>query len=294
MLACMEHLASYNSPGEIEHFLKVNGMAPSRRFGQNFLISRAVRERIVGLLELKGGETVWEIGPGLGAMTTHLIDKTAELVLFEIDRRFIEYLQQLYGEKKEVRIVSGDVLKTWQGVYARQGRADIIFGNLPYNSAAAIIASVIEHGDPPPRMVFTVQKEVGERMTAAAGTKDYSAFTVLCSFACRIEDCGNISPGSFYPRPRVTSKVVKMVRRDDRDYRLLPIVSSFTRSVFASRRKTIRNNLAAGGWGREIGPGRLNTLLEESGIDPNRRGESLPAEVIIDFAEKFAGELPGV
>ncbi|MGC9313776.1 MAG: 16S rRNA (adenine(1518)-N(6)/adenine(1519)-N(6))-dimethyltransferase RsmA [Sediminispirochaetaceae bacterium] len=303
----MESIANYNSPKEIGRFLKANGMAPTRRFGQNFLISQAVREKIVGLLELEGGETIWEIGPGLGAMTSHLVNNGGRLVLFEIDRRFVDYLRQAFGSEDSaatdrqgarrdtgVEIIAGDVLKTWKTVFEEQGMADRIIGNLPYNSAAAIIASIIEHGDLPPIMVYTVQKEVGERMTAEPGSRDYSAFTVLCRFACRVEDCGNVSAGCFYPQPHVTSKIVRMVPRGDLDYSLLPMVSSFTRRVFASRRKTIRNNLSGSMWAEKLGLDRLLELLQASGIDPEARGESLSVERITGFVENFSRNNPGV
>ncbi|MDY7029520.1 MAG: 16S rRNA (adenine(1518)-N(6)/adenine(1519)-N(6))-dimethyltransferase RsmA [Spirochaetota bacterium] len=299
--------------------MKANGIAPNRRFGQNFLISQGVREKIIGLLELTGGETIWEIGPGIGAMTSHLAENGGRLVLFEIDRRFVEYLRQTFGTGPEagppaddgsedaaardrqwarrdtgVEIVAGDVLKTWKTVFEEQGMADRIIGNLPYNSAAAIIASIIEHGDLPPIMVYTVQKEVGERMTAEPGSRDYSAFTVLCRFACRVEDCGNVSAGCFYPQPHVTSKIVRMVPRGDLDYSLLPMVSSFTRRVFASRRKTIRNNLSGSMWAEKLGRDRLFELLQASGIDPEARGESLSVESIAGFVENFSRNNPGV
>ncbi len=253
-----------------------------------------MREKIVGLLELTGGETVWEIGPGLGAMTTHLVNNGGRLVLFEIDRRFVEYLRQETGGDARIDIISGDVLKTWKSVCEQQGMADRIIGNLPYNSAAAIIASLIEYGKLPPVMVYTVQKEVGERMTADPGSRDYSAFTVLCRFACDVEDCGNVSAGSFYPRPHVTSKIVRMLPRHDLDYSLLPMVSSFTRRVFASRRKTIRNNLSGSEWADRLGRDRLFELLQASGIDPEARGESLSVERIVEFVENFSRNKPGV
>lgn len=253
-----------------------------------------MREKIIGLLELTGGETTWEIGPGLGAMTFHLAENGGRLVLFEIDRRFVEYLRQETEGKPGIEIVAGDVLKTWKNVCEREGMADRIIGNLPYNSAAAIIASLIEHGELPPIMVYTVQKEVGERMTAHPGSRDYSAFTVLCRFACEVEDCGNVSAGCFYPQPHVTSKIVRMVPRGDLDYSLLPLVSSFTRRVFASRRKTIRNNLSGSAWAEKLGQDRLLELLRSSGIDPDARGESLPVETIVGFVENFSRNNPGV
>jgi len=247
-----------------------------------------VREKIIELLEPKDAAHIWEIGPGLGAMTAHLVETDSRLTLFEIDKMFIKYLRQVFEIRSGVKIIGGDVLKTWKEVFFSDGMPDRIIGNLPYNSAAAIIASFIESGNLPPRMVYTVQKEVGERMVAGPGTKDYSAFSVLCGFACDVRDCGNVAPGCFYPQPHVTSKIVLMTPRGSGDLSLLPLVSSFTRAVFASRRKTIRNNLINSTWTRDIDPQRLWALLGESGIDPEGRGETIAVEDIVGFVKKAA------
>jgi len=246
-----------------------------------------VREKIIGLLELEGNEKVWEIGPGLGAMTSHLLSTRVRLFLFEIDRMFIEYLEKAFGDRGDLKIIPGDVLKTWRAEYELTGPPDRVIGNLPYNSAAAIIASFIEQGNLPPRMVYTVQKEVGERMLARPGTKDYSAFTVLCSFACSIRDCGNVPAGNFYPSPHVMSKVVLLTPCGRYDFSLLPMVSSFTRAVFASRRKTIRNNLQRGGWWSGMEQDLLFNLLRQSGIEPGDRGENLSVDSIVSFVQKI-------
>ena len=290
MLGVMEGELNYNSPKSIARFLQENGMAPTRRFGQNFLISKGVREKILGLLELPSDGTVWEIGPGLGAMTHMLIDNAAHITLFEIDRRFIEFLSSLYKQREEVRIVAGDVVKTWESIYSSEGLPDRIMGNLPYNTASMIIGDLIMAGCVADRMVFTVQKEVAARMNANPGTREYSAFSVLCQFASSIEHAGVISPGAFYPQPHVDSAIVLMRPHGEYEFDLLPLVSSITKALFSSRRKTIRNTLGRSVVASHYGKSRLYDAFDASGIDAGRRGEELPVKTIVQLAECLRGD----
>jgi 16S rRNA (adenine1518-N6/adenine1519-N6)-dimethyltransferase len=264
-------------------------MAATHRFGQNFLISKRVREKILGLLDLPPDGTVWEIGPGLGAMTHMLVDNAARIVLFEIDRRFIEFLTSLYSEREEMRIVAGDVVKTWEAVYSSEGLPDRIMGNLPYNTAAMIIGDLLMAGSVSERMVFTVQKEVAARMNAKPSTREYSAFSVLCQFACSIQPAGLISPGAFYPRPHVDSAIVLMRPHGKYDFDLLPLVSTITKALFSSRRKTIGNTLGRSVVASQYGKSRLYDALDITGIDTGRRGEELPVETIVKLAECLMG-----
>lgn len=289
MLAAMDQIENYNSPKAIRAFLERNGMAASRRFGQNFLIDQSMREKIIALLELPEEAAVWEIGPGLGAMTQHLIDKSSELVLFEIDKRFIQFLSQLYQDEPKVEIVAGDVLKSRRPVFEERGVPDGIIGNLPYNSAAAIIAELIEQACLPPKLVFTVQKEVGERMLASPGTRDYSAFSILCQSACTVSDGGNVAASCFYPQPHVTSKVVVLEPHGGLNPALLPMVSRVSRALFSSRRKTIRNTLLKSELAAAFGQETLLHILEETGIDPQLRGEVLSVQEIHCLAERISG-----
>lgn len=247
-----------------------------------------MREKIVGLLEPNENERIWEIGPGLGAMTQMLIENTSELTLFEIDNRFIEFLTSLYSDFTHVKIVPGDVVKTWTSVYQAEGMPHRIMGNLPYNTASIIIADLIEAGCVAPRMVFTVQKEVAQRMRAVPRTRDYSAFSVICQFACTINDGGTISPGAFYPQPHIDSAIVVMMPHGRFDYKNLPIVSTITKALFASRRKTIRNNLEGSSLIPRYGREKVFKALEACEIDAGRRGEELSVDTIVHFAEMLA------
>ena len=280
---------NYNSPNDIKNFLDSYGFSPQKRFGQNFLIAEDVRRNIINLLKIPENARVWEIGPGMGAMTSHVLEKLGtkgSLDVFEIDRGFIKMLTDIFGDRNNFRIVEGDMVKTWKKYYSENGKPDRIFGNLPYNAASAMIASLIENEAVPERMVFTIQKEVGLRMAAVPGNKEYSSFSVLCQFACNVVYEEEISSGAFYPVPEVISAVVSMTPHSKFDYLSdKKGFFKFLRTLFISRRKTIFNNLK--GYGREI----VLDALEKEGIDKSVRGETLPVDVIVSLYDRIRKEI---
>jgi 16S rRNA (adenine1518-N6/adenine1519-N6)-dimethyltransferase len=234
----MENSAlNYDSPAAIRAFLERNGLATNRRFGQNFLVDRQVRERIIGALGVEAGMRVWEIGPGLGAMTELILERGAVLTAFEIDYGFVRLLEELFAGRDNVSIVQGDVLKTWR---AQAVRPERIFGNLPYNAAFDIIADLIVRGCVPPRMVFTLQREAASRMTARPGSKDYSAFTAFCASVCDARILFDVGSSAFWPQPRVTSTVVQLVPKGDELCLTSAAVFRFCAGSLFHRRKTMR------------------------------------------------------
>ena len=284
---------NYDSPASIQAFLVQNGLAVSKRLGQNFLIDRSVRSRIVKALEVEEGMHVWEIGPGIGAMTTLLLDEGVRLSAFEIDYGFVRVLEGLFSANENFSIIKGDVLKT---LCSQKEPPERIFGNLPYNSAFAIISDILEMEFLPQRMIFTLQKEAAQRMVAGPGTKDYSSLSVFCASVCDVRILFDIGSSAFWPRPRVTSSVVQLIPKkksmsasERKDF------SDFVRAVFSSRRKTLRNTLRF--WTKQRSPSlreeeidtRLRAILEELLIDPSIRAEVLaPDELFAVYRQLHA------
>jgi 16S rRNA (adenine1518-N6/adenine1519-N6)-dimethyltransferase len=254
----------------------------SKRFGQNFLVDRRARERVLEELKAESGMRVWEIGPGIGAMTALALDSGLAVTAFEIDHGFSRLLCRLFDGNPSFRLVEGDFVDTWKAELEASGAPDRIFGNLPYSAANAIVADLIEGELLPPRMVFTVQKEAGLRMIAVPGSKDYSSFSVLCGSACASKLAFDLSPRSFWPVPRVVSSVVRMQPRR------VPVAagdragfSAFVRAGFSSRRKTLRNNVRAADSGIAPSLRRGDALagaLEALGIRADVRAEALAPE----------------
>ncbi|MHC1693566.1 MAG: 16S rRNA (adenine(1518)-N(6)/adenine(1519)-N(6))-dimethyltransferase RsmA [Sphaerochaetaceae bacterium] len=276
----------YDSPHAIIALLDQMGLSMSKRFGQNFLLSKAVRERIVASLGQIEGKQVWEIGPGIGALTAPLLDAGAWVTAFEIDHGFCRILRdQAFTGENRFALVEGDVLKTWEGISASQGIPDRICGNLPYNVGSVCIARLIEEQCLPERMVFTLQKEVAERLCATVADKAWSAFTILARIDYDIEPLFSIKSGAFYPSPNVTSSVIGMTRR------VQPLVAVAQRKeflevvddLFTQRRKTVKNNLLNGESGRRFPREHILSALADSGISPDERAERLDIDQILDL-----------
>ena len=281
----------YNSPAELKKILDDNGFSMQKKFGQNFLINGAARTKLIDALDVKEGTTVWEVGPGLGAMTNELLERGTKLTVFEIDRGFISLISQFfqdYSDKQKFRIIEGDVIKNW---YGQTQSGTIIpqrfFGNLPYNIAATIIADTIEKGIRFDRCVFTVQKEVAVRMAAKPGDDDYSSLSVLCNWAYDVKNLMDLSGASFWPKPNVDSRAVVFTKKEDFPRCTNPtLFIKMQRALFSSRRKTVRNNLQ----GFLNNSEKALNCLEKAGIDPMLRAEVLTIEQMLKLSDVIAAE----
>lgn len=275
---------NYDSISEIDAILKENGLAMSKKFGQNFLISRQGRERIVDLMKLDSSMKVWEIGPGLGAITHLVLGKKAELTCFEIDHGFAEILRdKAFCDEPLFELVEGDALKT---LFRYNHTPDRIIGNLPYNVGSVIIARLIERSILPEMMVFTLQKEVVERMCASTGSDSYSSFSVLTQIDYENKLALTLKKGCFWPQPQVDSAVVVMTKRKEplvpeelRDT-FIPLV----RDLFSQRRKTIKNNLISSKYGN-LGKDAIESIISSASLSGSERAESLSFSQLLSLAK---------
>jgi 16S rRNA (adenine1518-N6/adenine1519-N6)-dimethyltransferase len=269
----------YNSPGAIKAFLESQGFGAQKQFGQNFLVNPRARARILDALCLERGDVVWEVGPGLGAMTSGLIERSARVTAFEVDRGYVDLLKGFFADAEQegrFTLVAGDVLKTWPGELERGGLPQAFFGNLPYNIAATLIGDTIAAGVRFDRAVFTMQKEVARRMAAEPGMPDYSSLTVLCTWAYHVKLLFDLAPGNFWPAPKVASTVVSFIPRPE----CPPLSVALVRCAFASRRKTLRNNLLP-----NFGPQLTDAALAATRIDGTRRAETLSVDEFLALDE---------
>ena len=277
---------NYDSPVEIDRILKANGLAMTKKFGQNFLISCPMREKLVSLMEVESGMKVWEIGPGLGAITHMLLRDGVNLTAFEIDHGFVKILnEQAFNDEENFTLVEGDALKT---LFRKRllPLPERIIGNLPYNVGSVIIAKLIEQSYLPPMMIFTLQKEVVDRMVGKVGSESYSSFSVLTQIDYENTLSLKLSRGCFWPQPNVDSAVVVMKRRE---HSLVPdeyreTFLTLLRAIFQQRRKTVRNNLQSSLYGNS-GKDFVELVLRQSGLDGSERAEVLPVEKIVEMAE---------
>ena len=275
---------NYSSISELERVLSEHHLAMTKKFGQNFLIAPDVRERIVNLVNPQRGDDVWEIGPGLGAITHLILQKGAHVTAFEIDHGFASVLRSEAFADEDFTLVEGDALET---VFERDKTFSSIVGNLPYNVGSQIIARLIENSYLPERMVFTLQKEVADRMAAEPGSAAYSSFSVLTQLDYTNSTAFTIRSGSFYPAPNVDSAVVVMNKRskslipdEDRAFFL-----SMVRALFAQRRKTIRNNLLSSPLFSSKGKEPIEEAFRDSSLTGTERAEILSFSTLVSLME---------
>jgi len=220
-----------------------------------------------------------------------LIEAARRVVVFEIDHGIMRALRERCGPA--ITIVAGDAVKTLgvnrlagePGASASPG-PDLVVGNLPYRSAAAIVAVLLETvgiRSDCRRMVFTVQREMARRMVASPGGKDYSPLSVLCTLTGTITHNSDLAAGSFYPVPEVVSSLVS-IKPKPVDQELLQLASICARSLFTSRRKTIRNV------GVPIAV--IQDALDEIEIENSRRAETVEAEGYLRLAERIRSRRP--
>lgn len=279
----MQH-PDYNSPIALKNFMDENNMAMQKKFGQNFLVNADARKKLIDVLDVKPGMKVWEVGPGLGSMTSGLLERGVNLTVFEIDHGFARLLTQFfeeYANSGNFSLVEGDVLKTWPKFAKENDIPERFFGNLPYNVAATIIADTITKGFRFDKAVFTIQKEVGQRMNAKPGTEDYSSFSVLCQWAYDVKPVMDLAGGNFWPVPNVASRAVLMTKKEDFPKCENPeLFRKMVRQIFALRRKTLRNNLS-----RFVKAEICNEALKIAGIEPSIRAENLSVEDLLKLSD---------
>ena len=263
-----------NSPAEIRALLQQRGLAPTKRFGQNFLVQADVRAAIADvILSAARGRAgaVWEVGPGLGALTAELLQRGLTPVLFEIDQGFVAYLRERFGA--ETPMVVGDFQKSWREHLGEVGAANhpaVICGNLPYSAAGSIIGDLIEGGLSGVPMVFLVQKELAERLAAPVGVKSYGALSVLVQTHVLPRIVRLVPPSAFYPAPDVESAVIALTPLTNRgfsgtDDATRSLALRLAHTAFAQRRKQLgttlvayRDDLAAVGIERTERPERIS------------------------------------
>lgn len=261
---------NYEKAKDLENILNENELAMSKKFGQNFLLSIPIREKIVSLMGDIGNKSVFEIGPGLGAITSLMLERGAKLKAFEIDHGFARILrEEAFKDEENFTLIEGDALKT---LFVEDEIPNLIVGNLPYNVGSVIIANIIEKNFLPDRMVFTLQKEVCQRMAAKEKSDDYSSFSILCQLDYDIKIAFTIPRTVFYPQPNVDSAVVVMTKKDNKEVEDGERESFFVllRALFSQRRKTIKNNLKA-----LYSPSEIDLLLKKAEISEKERAENL-------------------
>ncbi|MBS3935203.1 MAG: 16S rRNA (adenine(1518)-N(6)/adenine(1519)-N(6))-dimethyltransferase RsmA [Sulfuritalea sp.] len=256
------------------------GHQPRKRFGQNFLVSPGVIRKIVEAIAPRAGETLVEIGPGLGALTAPLLERSDCLHVVEIDRDLIARLRERFSPERLV-IHAGDALAFDFGALKGAGPLKIV-GNLPYNISSPLLFHLAEVADRVAEMHFMLQKEVVDRLVAAPGSGHYGRLSVMLQYRFHMERLFVVPPGAFDPAPKVDSAIVRMIPRKLGAGETALDEALFGRLVaaaFSQRRKMLRNTLK--GFGGE-------SWLEAQGIAPTARAETLPVETYVRLSNALS------
>ena len=246
---------------------------PRRRFGQNFLVDSGIINAIVSAIDPQRGDTVVEIGPGLGAITEPLLARLDHLHVVEIDRDLIARLKKQHPPAR-MTIHEGDALAF---DFASIGKDLRLVGNLPYNISTPLLFHLAEYVGIVRDMHFMLQKEVVERMVALPGESDFSRISVMLQYRFHLEWLIDVPPESFDPPPKVQSAVVRLIPREASELhaKSQEKLSQVVQTAFSQRRKMLRNTLK----------GTLSDAgFAEIGIDPTRRAEDLTVDDYVRIA----------
>lgn len=264
------------SPREVVSIFEKYGFHPRKGWGQNFLVDKNIAAKIVEAAEIKPGEAVIEIGPGLGALTLPLLEQGANVLALEIDVGLFRLLQDILPKCTSARIMQGDALQVIWGElienhFDRKARIKLL-SNLPYSISSPLLYRLFEERFPFSMAVIMLQSEVAERLVSSPGG-DYGSLSVLSQYYTSSKILFRVPSHLFWPRPAVDSALVRLIPRPP----LLeppqePLFWRLVKGVFKVRRKTMLNGLLhTFPWKKEMAAG----LLQASGIDPVRRPETL-------------------
>ena len=251
-----------------------------KRFGQHFLHDPNIIRRIVDTLDPNPGQNLVEIGPGRGALTIPVLQRAGSLDVIEVDRDLAAKARSEFTRFGELTVHESDALKF---DFATLGKSELrVFGNLPYNISTPLLFHLMAHAEYIQDMLFMLQREVVQRMTAVPGNKTYGRLTIMLAAVAEVEDQFSVGRGAFHPPPRVDSAVVRLV-----PHRVPPFPLSdpslFARVVsqaFSHRRKTLRNALA-----------NLASIedIVAAGQDPAARPETIDPAGFSAIAEQISG-----
>ncbi|MCM3750030.1 16S rRNA (adenine(1518)-N(6)/adenine(1519)-N(6))-dimethyltransferase RsmA [Paenibacillus pasadenensis] len=282
------------TPRRTKEIIERHGFSFKKSLGQNFLIDPNILNKIVSAAGLDKTKGALEIGPGIGALTEQLARQAKAVAAVEIDQRLIPILQEVLGAEPHVSVVHGDVLELDLQALFRDKFHDVsavsVVANLPYYVTTPILMKLLELRLPLENIVVMIQKEVAERMAAKPGTKAYGSLSVAVQYYTVPELVCIVPHTVFIPQPNVDSAVIKLAMRDkpavevsDEDF-----FFRMVQACFAQRRKTIHNNLSS--WLGKNRREELTRILQETGIDPVRRGETLSLQEYANLAAALERE----
>jgi 16S rRNA (adenine1518-N6/adenine1519-N6)-dimethyltransferase len=266
----------------IKQELKVYGLFPKKRLGQHFLIDRNILNKVIGTAQVGKEDVVLEVGPGLGEMTLALAHQVKKVIAVEIDPKLVAILRKKVEHLANVEVIKSDILKVdFKHLFKGEGQPIKVVANLPYQISTPLLFRFIDSKETFSTFTLMLQKEVGERLVAHPGGKEYGSLSIFVQLFLDLSIRFSIKPSAFFPPPKVESAVVHMAwkekpmigKKDEEWFRRV------VKACFGYRRKTLVNALKHS----ELAlPEYLESRMEKIGIDSRRRPETL---TIPEFAK---------
>lgn len=269
--------------------LKKHHITLQKKYGQNFIGDPALLERIATVCDWQPGDRALEIGPGAGTLTRAIAREAEEVLAVEIDRRLAPLLEETLAGCANVHLVFTDALKADLDALMRDtlgwdGRYKLI-ANLPYYITTPLIMHVLEDSEKVSELVIMVQKEVGERLCAAPGSKAYGAVTVMVQYAATVARAFDVGRHAFVPTPEVDSTILHLIPYEKRPIQAQSdaVLRRVVKAAFSQRRKTLRNSLSSLGCDKAL----IKQALEAASIEDSRRAETLSVAEFVALADAF-------
>lgn len=272
------------SPKKMESFLKNKNFNFKKSFGQNFIVDKNIIDNIIKFSLVDKDTMVIEIGPGAGSLTTALAASSKSVLCYEIDDSLKDVLSDSLKNFDNVDIIYQDFLKANVSETLKKYNYDKLYviANLPYYITTPIITKIIEDKLNVDKIVIMVQKEVGDRLKAQPGSKDYNSLSIYISYYFNVKKLMDVSRNVFLPKPNVDSIVIELSKKENK-YKLKneTVFFKLVRDSFAQKRKTLRNNLKA--YDLNI----IEKVLNKYGYDLSVRAENLSIDIFVDIANNL-------
>ena len=261
----------------IKRLSRKYGFKFDKKYGQNFIINPSVCPRIADSAGIDENSGVIEIGTGIGVLTSQLAQRAKKVVALEIDTSLQPILAETLAEYDNVKVIYQDVLKTDIDRLIKQEFGDMpvsVRANLPYYITSPIIMKLLEENLPIDNITVMVQKEAAARICAAAGSREAGAISLAVQYYSRPQVCFNVSPGSFYPPPKVISSVIRLDIKKETDVHPASEKNMFRliKAAFGQRRKTFVNSVSAN---LSLPKAQVESALSATGLDLMVRPEKL-------------------
>lgn len=281
-----------NAYKETMFLLKKYHITANKSLGQNFLIEDNIINETVNSASITNNDLVIEIGPGLGTLTTKLLEKAKKVIAIELDNRMLTILKERFALYNNFEIIHEDVLKVnlKELIQKEKSKNNInkvkVVANLPYYITTPIIMKLLEDRLDIESITVMVQKEVAKRLTAIPGEKLAGAITYSVNYYCQAQEIIEVPKDSFIPAPEVESEVIKLILRDKPKVEVEKeeVFFKLIKTSFMQRRKTLLNGLSNAGF---VEKEKLKNILKELNINENVRGETLTIEQFAQIANKL-------